>query len=148
MKNLTFYALLLLLFTACNKDENPIIEPSVVHPLVGNWDLEHHYFNMADDSLINEDNLNFTAEIKDNGVFLLNRIVDITTNYWLFNEDKTAIFIIEEFSNTNGNSFISSKKMNIEVNEKDYQVWKYIFTYMNSDSINMTQTEIWTLERQ
>jgi hypothetical protein len=148
MKNLTFYLLLLLVFTACNKDENPIIEPSAVHPLVGNWNLEHHYLNMANDSLINEGSLNYTVEIKDNGVFLLNRIVDITTNYWLLNEDKTAIFIIEEFPNANGNLFTSSKKMNIEINEQDYQVWKSTHSYMNSDSLNMVHTETWTLERQ
>jgi len=157
MKNLFFLLLLnVILFSACNNDadninENPIINNA---DLVGNWKLNEDRQSYRNDTLEYSSNIDYSLEIKSDGSMLRTSINTVTTLYWVRNNDGTAIFIIEERQTQNGDIFASSRRMIIEEDEIDKQVWKQETESLGVTNLGTGETfdhksiTTWTLERQ
>lgn len=157
MKNLSFLLFLsFILFAACNNDADNNDGNSTINnsDLVGNWKLNEDIQSYRNDTLQHSSNIDYDLEIKDDGSMLRTSINAITTLYWVKNNDGTAIFIIEERQTQNGNIFASSRRMTIEEDEIDKQVWKYetvslgVIDFGTGETFDYKSITTWTLERE
>jgi hypothetical protein len=157
MKNLSLLLFLsFILFAACNNDADNIDGNSTINnsDLVGNWKLNEDIQSYRNDTLQFSSNIDYSLEMKDDGSMLRTSINTVTTLYWVKNNDGTAIFIIEERQTQNGDIFTSSRRMTIEEDEIDKQVWKQetvstgVIDVGTGATFDYKSITTWTLERE
>jgi hypothetical protein len=157
MKNLSLLLFLsFILFAACNNDADNIDGNSTINnsDLVGNWKLNEDIQSYRNDTLQFSSNIDYSLEMKDDGSMLRTSINTVTTLYWVKNNDGTAIFIIEERQTQNGDIFTSSRRMTIEEDEIDKQVWKQetvstgLIDFGTGATFDHKSITTWTLERE
>ncbi len=139
-----------MLIIGCNDDntnDDLIDNNEGLHRFVGVWNLEQYNLITLGDSILSEATFEATLDIRNNGVFDRNDLIG--NFYWVESLEEDALLITSEFDANDGTYFTTTKRYDIEIDEKDIQFWRneYKFIEFNTNELYRSIEE-WRLERQ